>query len=348
MKTILQILLIAAAILIQTSTVKGQYTYQTPLRSAFIGTLYINTDSNNTLQPGIGTGCALVTTQPVWILLGACGTGFLSFMMHTNSTSTYDTLSLIFYGPFADTLNLGSKLINSNIDTCLNAYVFNSLNLLFYKNNYQRGDIYIALIMTSANIETVTFQGGASFIETDSAFCPLCNSQLSELYQPICTVTCDSATQKNKIIWTKDIFTPAEDYVIFRKNITGTYDTIAYQNISQLSEFTDVTSSPLSKAHVYKLGIRDSCGQIMNKDYLSNGLTPTFTTMHLIAYPTGLNSAGLIWNKGSFQGPFYIYRTDPFGVTALIDSVGLMTDPQTYTDINAPAGLMLLPDWSRI
>jgi hypothetical protein len=349
MKTFIQTLLIATVILIQTSIVNGQYTYQTAKRIQGIDpgtTTIVNTDSNAIPQSGIGLGCATITSQPVWMLLGFCSSGTFPLQIDVSqyNYSLYDSASVVMYGPFSDTLNLASKLINANIDTCQTDYfVHNGSSTVFsiYPFNYSRGDIYLILILSTTNVRKVQFTPSTapSLFERDTLFCPLCNARLSELYQPVCTVTFDSISQKNKIIWPKDIFTPAQDYVVFRKNITGTLDTLGFQSISQLSEYIDSTSSPLAKSYEYKLGIRDSCGQFVSKNNNFGAYNLPFITMHLIAYPTGNNSSGLIWNKGSFNGPFYIYRTDPSGVTTLIDSVGLMTDPQTYTDINAPAGM---------
>ncbi|MEO8146867.1 MAG: T9SS type A sorting domain-containing protein [Bacteroidia bacterium] len=338
MKAILQTLIVVAAFFIQTSFVQGQYTYQTAKRYAFSSSSIIMTDSNSVLPPGIQTGCATQTSQPCWFLMGACESETFSLNFGgINFGGGNPSMSIVIYGPFSDTINLGSKLINANIDTCYNAsFVFTNswiLNLF----NYQRGDMYVLLMMSDLEVWSVdvgVMLGGLN--ESDTSFCPLCNSQLSELYQSICIVTFDSTSQKNKIIWPKDIFTAAQDYLIFRKNTSGTYDTLGFQSVSQLSEYVDSTSSPLSKLYQYKLGIRDSCGQFMDK---VNNLNSAFTTMHLIAYPTGNNSSGLIWNPGSFAGPFLIYRTDPSGITTLIDSIGLVTGTQTYTDINAPAGL---------
>ncbi len=338
MKAILQTLFIAAVILIQATTANGQYTYQTALR--VLSGFAVANDSNTVLQAGVGTGCATVTTQPVWGVMGFCDSNNLTLNITTSGPiggpfAGSGNISIIIYGPFTDTLNMSSKLINSNIDTCINGLVltqFSSWTIYSFPNN--RGDIYMVLLMTSTNVAEVFFYNASSSIDT--TFCPFCNSELSALYQRICTVTYDSASQKNKIVWTKDIFTPAQDYVIFRKNIAGTYDTLAFQSVSQLSEYVDATSSPMAKLYEYKLGIRDSCGQFVDKN---NNLNSSFTTMHLITYPAGNNTSSLLWNKGSFQGPFYIYRTDPSGVTSLIDSIVATTDPQTYTDINAPAGL---------
>lgn len=340
MKKILKTILVASVILIQTAYVKGQHTYQTAQRYNFTNTTWLTNDSTTTIQPGIGTGCALTNQQPNWVLLGACGTGNYNLNYQPLvliGSSFNNTISIVIYGPFSDTLNLASKLTNVNIDTCYNSTSNAGFSIYLGNFIYHRGDIYMLLITSTNNV----YAGGLStsgpvFFQTDTAFCPLCNGRISELYQPVCTVTYDSASQKNKIIWSQDVFTPAQDYVIFRKNTAGTYDTLAFQSISQLSEYVDVTSSPLSKLYEYKMGIRDSCGQFIDK--ITNQF-PSFTTMHLIAYPTGNNSAGLIWNPGSFNGPFYVYRTNPSGITTLIDSIGLVSGTQTYTDINAPSGL---------
>lgn len=326
---------------------KAQSTYQTARRIQF--SMFVNTDSNAVLQSGIQTGCVQVTSQPVWLTFGFCGSSPERVEFSANrlwSATSPDTVSYISYGPFTDTLNLASKLIISNSFDCGNRvytsssiFPFSSLDL----PNYQRGNIYIFLITSTKGISQISADNGFSsgFIAQDTAYCPFCNGRLSQLFQPVCAITYDSASQKNKLIWDKDVFTPAQDYVVYRQNAIGTYDTVAYQSISQLSQVIDQSSSPNTQSYSYRMGILDSCGHLMNKNNIGQFGNPPYVTIHLIAYPSGANAAGLIWNNPAgtnFMGPFLIYRADQAGNILLIDSISGSSSTLTYTDVNAPAG----------
>ena len=75
----------------------------------------------------------------------------------------------------------------------------------------------------------------------------------------ICSVSLDSLTNSNLIIWNKPISTAIDSFIIYRENNIGNqFDRLSAQAYSSFSTYLDNTSFPLSQSYRYKLGIRDT------------------------------------------------------------------------------------------
>lgn len=132
--------------------------------------------------------------------------------------------------------------------------------------------------------------------------------------QQLCVVTVDSATDKNLLIWEKEITTAIDYYAILKEtNQNGIYAEIGSVSYDSLSVFIDTLSNPFQNANTYKIEIVDTCG------LRSISGTP-HKTIHL-SINLGLNNViNLAWNQ--YEGlpilTYNIYRgQSPENITML-------------------------------
>ncbi len=89
----------------------------------------------------------------------------------------------------------------------------------------------------------------------------------------ICMVTTDSSTfyKYNDIYWDNTLYNNVDSFIVYRMNVlTSTYLRIGAVSANALSEFTDTAQSiggpnggnPMYSSWLYKLAIRDTCGNI--------------------------------------------------------------------------------------
>lgn len=156
----------------------------------------------------------------------------------------------------------------------------------------------------------------------------------NNLIQPICLVTVDSATQKNKIIWER-INKPAQaSYHIYKEtSVAGTYSLLGTSPADSAGLFIDTTSNPGARSDRYKLTTLDTCG---NESVKSDA----HKTMHLTVN-SGLGGVwNLIWEsyEGKPVNTIHIYRGSSPATMSLLTSVpGTIT---TYTDLTPPTGIL--------
>jgi hypothetical protein len=169
---------------------------------------------------------------------------------------------------------------------------------------------------------------------TVSDTCNICNNAVSYLEdERLCVVTVDSATGKNKLVWEKHNNKGIARYDLYKEGfVAGVFDSLTSLSFTDFSEYIDMNSNPDQQSYRYKLIPVDSCNYDLSYTYY---YTYTYhTTIHLISYPGGNNTANLLWNNyggGNITATTYIYRNNQ-----LIDSVP--SSNLTYTDLNAPAG----------
>ena len=147
----------------------------------------------------------------------------------------------------------------------------------------------------------------------------------------ICVVSVDSATQKNIIIWEKDIDTTyVSSYNIYKETATSNvYDLIGNVSNSNLSVFIDTSSTPAQKADRYRIASVDSQGVV------SYTQSSPHKTIHLAVNLGNPPQINLIWDAyGGFNVTKYrIWRGNGNGMT-IIDSI--QGSLYSYTDLNPP------------
>ncbi|MDD3876779.1 MAG: PKD domain-containing protein [Bacteroidales bacterium] len=146
---------------------------------------------------------------------------------------------------------------------------------------------------------------------------------------PICIVTLDSLSAKNKIIWKKTLVNSFTNYVIFK--LSGTeyipIDTVPYNSVS---EYIDNSSQPHNHTDKYKIAALDTCGILTN-------LSPFHETM-LLQTSIGSGNYILSWNKyidesGSFIPDwYYLYKGTFLNNMELFDSISGGLSTISYID----------------
>jgi hypothetical protein len=147
------------------------------------------------------------------------------------------------------------------------------------------------------------------------------------LYQPICMVTVDSATNRNLIMWNKVQETGLDHYNIYREG--AVYDffyKIGEVPATEMSIFIDSFANPDTRAWRYKIAAVDACGNQSER-------SEPHKTLHLTMNEAIPNqSVNLIWD--SYEGfdyyTFNIWRFTNGTGWELIDS--LPSNMWTYTD----------------
>ena len=192
----------------------------------------------------------------------------------------------------------------------------------------------------SGNSDSVIVGPGTTFVSMiDTNNCPSADTVTIKSDAPyttnpeICMVTVDNTTGKNKIVWERTSKEGVELYNIYRQDLLG-FTIIGSQGVNQLSEFTDLSSTPNSKSFKYYITLVDSCG-------IEHGDGNNYhETIHLQANQGTLNEVNLGWNQyvGTSLLYWVIYRKNPGANNfSAIDSVNISTT--SYTDFNAPSGL---------
>lgn len=151
---------------------------------------------------------------------------------------------------------------------------------------------------------------------------------------PICMVTVDETSGKNKVIFEKPsgFVTSITSWKIYREStVANQYLLQSSLSLANLSEYVDVTSFPATQAYRYKLETVD------NNCNTANQSAP-HKTMHL-TINKGQNATtwNLIWTpyEGIPLATHRIYRgTSATNLAYLADVAGSLT---SYTDASAPA-----------
>ena len=149
--------------------------------------------------------------------------------------------------------------------------------------------------------------------------------------QPVCMVTVDTITWKNKIIWEK----PSSKgryagFNIYKETTTNNYSKVGTVDYDSLPELVDITSNPEATGYKYKITIFDTTN-------VESYLSPYHKTMNLTISNTG-STMGLRWDayedeSGDFiPEMYYIYRGTSPSIMAIYDSIsGSFT---SYNDVN--------------
>lgn len=153
--------------------------------------------------------------------------------------------------------------------------------------------------------------------------------------QPLCMVSVDSITQKNKLIWKKINDSSIVSYNIYKEsNFAGEFELIGYRKFSDPSEFIDSFSNPKQRPFTYYLAAVDSCGsEASESKYYAH------TTLHLTANIGVSGENNLNWSDylGIYPlNTYIIYRSNQNGSFKPIASVA--SSVHSYSDLEPPTG----------
>ena len=149
--------------------------------------------------------------------------------------------------------------------------------------------------------------------------------------EPICFVSVDKASGKNKINWG---IGEAIEYNVYReKSIAGVYELIGKSNSKTVDYFIDTLSNPLKQSNRYVLTAKYECG-------VTTPYSLPHKTIHLSASPNTTGGINLIWDgySGFDIGTYYIYRGSQPDSMILIDSI--QASLNSYTDLKPQSNLL--------
>jgi hypothetical protein len=149
----------------------------------------------------------------------------------------------------------------------------------------------------------------------------------------ICSVSVDSATGKNEIIWEKYGITRATQYNIYRENSSSQFVLIGTKAPNLFSTFIDTGSYPLQQAYRYKITLIDSCNVETPVDS-----SVAHKTVHLTSNVGISGEVNLIWNlyEGKLYSSHDIMRSVNSGPFVSIANVP--NNITSYSDLTPPSG----------
>lgn len=158
---------------------------------------------------------------------------------------------------------------------------------------------------------------------------------LTPSVEALCMVTVDSATGKNKLIWSVTPGKRTALYNIYREsNFAGEFDLIGDADLTTAGSFLDTQVNPKQRPFTYFIEAIDSCN---NRDEMSRYYA--HTTLHLTAN-LGVNGENnLNWSDyiGIFPlNTYVIYRSNNGGKFTPIASVAATV--KSYSDLTPPSG----------
>ncbi len=153
--------------------------------------------------------------------------------------------------------------------------------------------------------------------------------------ESLCMVTVDSASGKNKLIWSVTPNKRIAYYNIYREsNFAGEFDLIGDADLKSAGAFLDTQVNPKQRPFTYYIDAIDSCN---NSDEVSRYLA--HTTLHLTAN-LGVNGENNL-NWSDYVGiyplnTYIIYRSNNSGSFSAIASVAATV--KSFSDLNPPSG----------
>jgi hypothetical protein len=160
-------------------------------------------------------------------------------------------------------------------------------------------------------------------------------SVLTPSIEPLCMVTVDSATGRNKLIWNVSPGKRTAYYNIYREsNFAGEFDLIGDADLTNAGTFLDTQVNPKQRPFTYYIDAIDSCN---NKAEYSKYYA--HTTLHLTAN-LGVNGENNL-NWSDYVGiyplnTYIIYRSNNSGKFTAIASVAATV--KSFSDLNPPSG----------
>lgn len=228
--------------------------------------------------------------------------------------------------------------IKANSDTiiCLGDSVELELTTKYGFNSFFWNPYY-----SKSNKIKIGGSGGINAYALDSATgCSITSNTiqvkvLTPSVEPLCMVTVDSATGKNKLIWKVTPNQRTAYYNIYREsNFAGEFDLIGDADLTNAGTFLDTQVNPKQRPFTYYIDAIDSCN---NKAEYSKYYA--HTTLHLTAN-LGVNGENNL-NWSDYVGiyplnTYIIYRSNNSGKFTAIASVAATV--KSFSDLTPPSG----------
>ncbi|MCH8319096.1 MAG: PKD domain-containing protein, partial [Bacteroidetes bacterium] len=165
----------------------------------------------------------------------------------------------------------------------------------------------------------------------DSVTVPEVASSCFYTQPQICVVTVDSATQKNQIVWEKEVTGVIASYNIYREGLANQFSLVGNVLYANLSNFLDTTSIPAQQQYTYKISAMDNCGD-------ESPMSSPHSTLHLIMLndAQGETKINFVWDnyKGVTVLGYNVWRYSALQGNTLLSTIA--NTMSTFTDISPP------------
>jgi hypothetical protein len=149
---------------------------------------------------------------------------------------------------------------------------------------------------------------------------------------PICLVTVDSLTGKNRIIWNKTPAAGIINYKIYRETTSaGLFDAVTNVSSDSANDFTDDLADPVVRSWRYRVASVNNCG-------VESRLSPAHKTMHLTLNLGLLGHVNLLWSH--YEG--FVPKDNKYRIWRFTPGVGMEmiaevpSNLNSYTDTSPP------------
>lgn len=276
---------------------------------------------------GPNYSCLASQVNPLWMFVEICQPGNMTISM--DSQSSANDIDFICWGPVTGISNLTDLCTQVSTGTiAVEDCSFSTAGVEYCDiTNALGGEFYLIMVTNYSNQpgNVTVSQISGTAITCDSA--GLATQFCGNYNLPPCEVTMNDSSNRCKILWEKIAGLAVDQYYIYRLNANSVYDLIDSIPENDSSFYIDYSSNPSTQPYRYKLGYKDTCGDI-------SSLSGYHQSIHLQVMP-GFNSVNLDWDSyiGLSFPTYYIMRgTDPFNMN-IIDSVSSAFT--SFTDFNA-------------
>ena len=311
-------------------------------------TLAICSGQGTTLQSGGGAG------SYTWSSGGSGSTENVSPIITTNYTLTEANGVCVGSGVVTVTVTPTPTVSISGTPTLCsgNSVVLSGAGASTYTWSSNAGSVSTSTVSVSPTTGTTyTLTGGTPVIGGSGECTNSATKSVTVLIPQapnICMVTVDSLSKNNLIIWDKTLYPRVDTFYVYRDTANNNYCIVGRVPYSSLSEYADtarhigaVNGDPNLTTYRYKLGYKDSCGNV-------SPMSPYHNTIYQY------NSGSLfLWNAYQIEGQTspvpglssYVLKRDNAGSTG--NYVVAASAGAASTSINDPqyATYQTTADW---
>ena len=225
-----------------------------------------------------------------------------------------------------------TTIFGNPINSCANQNILGYQIPIASKPSYEKIDA-CSIHLWGVNGNTYDSTGIYTYIGNNCDTINVLDLKITDIpTDPICIVTVDSTSTKNKIVWNKILSNSILSYNVYRELGTNNYVQIGNVPYDSLSQFVDTTNgiNPNVTSYRYKISVIDSCN-------IERELSDFHETIHLTSNLGANGEINLSWDPyEGFPFSFYrILRDSTFsGNFEVLDSVS--ANNTTYTDFFPP------------
>ncbi|MCH2235298.1 MAG: T9SS type A sorting domain-containing protein [Crocinitomicaceae bacterium] len=153
--------------------------------------------------------------------------------------------------------------------------------------------------------------------------------------QEICIVTVDTATNTNRIVWTKPVTTEIDHYDIYRESsVADMFQLVNSQDYAEESFFVDSIAYPQLRSWRYKMVAVNNCG-------IESDMSIEHKTVHIVYEETSPGSFTLNWDayEGFAYSEYNIWRYLPASGWTFVGSQSTALPPTFFDTPPSTAGI---------